>query len=130
MAVKSSYKFAVALLWLSLISYLFFLPGSALPKDDLFDDIQFDKWVHIGFFTILTSLWSWALWLNKRGSFVLLFMVTVVYGLLVEIGQDRLVINRSFDGYDLIADSVGSVLGILVYTKKINPCRNRGRNQN
>ena len=130
MAIKFKYKLSLALGWLSLISYLFFLPGSALPENDLFNYVQLDKWIHISFFIILICLWSWALLLNKRKSFIILFISAVTYGLLVEICQDRLVINRSFDVYDLVADSVGSFLGIGLYIKKINPCRNRGRNQN
>ena len=118
--MKRPYRLAIALIWFLFISYLFFLPGSALPTDDWMDKIWFDKWVHIGFFSVLSFLWCWALPVSSN-RFILFFLSTVVYGLLVEICQDQLIINRSFDLLDLLADSIGSIIGIWVWYKKNKP---------
>jgi VanZ family protein len=53
--------------------------------------------------------------------------------LIVEVIQHFFVANRSFDVTDVVGDMVGSVGGWLLWRylyKKIDPCRNRGRNQN
>jgi uncharacterized membrane protein len=111
---------------------LFCLPGSALPKEDLFSKIWIDKWVHIGIFTTLLFLWCGVVVPGHFKSYLLLIFFAVLYGYLIEVIQDRFIPNRSFDWGDLLADFVGSVIGLLVWRryKKIDPCRNRGRNQN
>lgn len=109
-----------AIAWLVLVSVLFCLPGSALPAAGWMGAIQLDKWVHIGIFSVLCFLWSRALNLNKTFSLMLLAVVAIIYGFGVEVVQDRLIVNRSFDLYDLMADGVGIALGLvaLKYIKK------------
>ena len=117
--MKKPYKTAIALTWFLFINYLFFIPGSALPSDDWMDKIWLDKWVHIAFFSLLSFLWCWSLVLRKK--LLLFFGLTVFYGLLVEVCQHQFVSNRSFDLLDLVADSIGSSVGILVWRKKNKP---------
>ena len=126
-------KFLLAVAALVFFSFLFCIPGSAIPKDDWLDKIWADKWVHIGIFISLIFLWSNALEINTTKGFFILVFVAVLYGLAVEIVQDKLVANRSFDLGDLVADFVGCLGGVWLrrrYIKKIDPCGNRGRNQN
>jgi VanZ family protein len=42
---------------------------------------------------------------------VIIFAAAVAYGILVEVIQDQLVTNRSFDLTDWAADIIGSVAG-------------------
>jgi VanZ family protein len=123
----------VAVSWLLVISLLFFLPGSALPKENWLDRIHFDKLVHVGLFAILIFLWKSSFnWNFGSYNWFLLFSA-LLYGFLVEFIQLWWVPNRSFDLYDVLSDMTGSVIGLFVWLrvyKKINPCRNRGRNQN
>ena len=123
----------LAIAWFVIISFLFMLPGSALPTDDWLHQIHFDKWVHFGFFFILLGLSCKALDTGNQNIFFWLIIGAAVYGLLVEACQHFLVKNRSFDLGDWVADTVGALAGIWFYKryiKKIDPCRNRGRNQN
>jgi VanZ family protein len=111
------------LLWLTFITILFCLPGSAFPKADFLSKIWFDKWVHIGFFTVLLFLWNWAFRLNKRGDFYLILLLAILYGFLIEVVQHYLIINRSFDLGDLVADTIGSLVGLWTWSlyKKNRP---------
>ena len=91
-------------------------------------------------FSILVVCWCWAMlrWNNSARVLILRFTVIAVcglaYGIAMEYVQRDLVVNRSFDRTDIIADAVGCLLGWLFgryrFIKKIDPCRNRGRNQN
>jgi VanZ family protein len=130
--MRQNRKLLLPILALIFFTILFCLPGSALPKEDWLSDIWFDKWVHIGIFITLLWLWCRALKLERSSAYIIAIMVAVAYGLSIEIIQDRLVTNRSFDLGDLLADFIGSMLGVWLWVryKKINPCRNRGRNQN
>jgi uncharacterized membrane protein len=96
---------------------LFCLPGSALPKEDLFSKIWIDKWVHIGIFTTLLFLWCGVVVPGHFKSYLLLIFFAVLYGYLIEVIQDRFIPNRSFDWGDLLADFVGSVIGLLVWRR-------------
>ena len=118
MIVSSRNRIVIALLYLVFISILFCLPGSALPKNNWLSKIHFDKLVHIGFFLVLVVSWLWALKLFKKGIVVLLISAAV-YGLLVELVQDRLIANRSFDLGDLVADMAGALAGLWFWNRYI-----------
>jgi VanZ family protein len=111
-------KTFLAVLYFMFISVLFFLPGSVLPKEDWLSKIYFDKWVHVGFFTVLLFLWLWALMPGKRGAVWVLAMA-ILYGIAVEFIQDRFIPNRSFDLGDWAADSFGSFAGLWLWGRYI-----------
>jgi VanZ family protein len=96
--------------WL-FISWLFMLPGSALPTNNWFSKVYFDKWVHIGFFIALVFLLLSAI---KR--FVQIrwmpMGIAISYGFIIELIQHFFIPNRAFDLGDWIADTAGAFLGL------------------
>jgi len=123
---------ALAITWIILMSILFFLPGSAFPKEGWLDEIFFDKWVHFGLFAVLLFLWRFQ-FPKTAGYDYVLIALAAIYGLGVEVIQHYWIPNRSFDLFDVVADTIGGVAGLWLWAhlyKKIDPCRNRGRNQN
>ena len=105
----------VAIGWLIMISILFFLPGSALPKENWFDKIYIDKWVHVGLFAVLIFLWRSSFNWDINSYNLLLLLAAVLYGFLVEVVQLNWIPNRSFDMYDVLSDASGSIVGLLVW---------------
>ena len=101
--------------WLIFISILFVLPGSALPREHWFDKIYVDKWVHVLFFAILLFLWRSAIQQGSRIHSYILLLLAFLYGLTVEFVQENWVPNRSFDWFDVLADIIGSVAGLLLW---------------
>jgi VanZ like family len=108
---------AVAVSWLLIMCVLFFLPGSALPKEDWLNSIYFDKWVHVGLFAVLIFLWRSAFNWNFTEYNWVLILSALLYGLLVEFIQRQWIPNRSFDLYDVLADTTGSIVGMLVWLR-------------
>jgi VanZ family protein len=113
-----------AIAWFLLATFLFTLPGSAFPKENWLDKIwMFDKWVHIGLFGGLAFLWSGALARIKKIStpmqqlFVWIALGSSVYGVIIEYVQKYFIPNRSFDIGDILADTIGSIAGLVVATK-------------
>ena len=96
---------------------LFCLPGSAFPKEDWVSKVYFDKWVHIGIFTVLLFLWCRVLGLSRIRVYILIVLYAIAYGFLIEFIQDRFVDNRSWDLGDVAADLVGSIFGIWVWVR-------------
>ncbi|HTM91138.1 MAG TPA: VanZ family protein [Flavisolibacter sp.] len=107
----------VAITWLLIISILFFLPGSALPKENWLNRIYFDKLVHIGFFGLLLFLWRSSFNWNYGGYHWRLLSLALLYGFFVEFIQLWFVPNRSFDLYDVAADMTGAIIGLSVWQR-------------
>jgi VanZ family protein len=105
----------LAVTFLVCITVLFFLPGSALPKETWFSKINIDKWVHVGFFAALYFLWRTAFDLRRKHYSIILLTLIIIYGLLVELVQKHFVPNRDFDLLDLLCDATGSILGLIVW---------------
>jgi VanZ family protein len=79
------------------------MPGDGLP----YEVSNRDKLIHISIFLIFGFLWRM---LGYRVLVVLL--AGAVYGFLIEVWQGVMPINRSYDLYDALADTVGTILGI------------------
>ena len=105
----------VAIIWLLFITFLFMLPGSALPENNLFIDLQFDKVVHVCLFAALLFLFRSSFALEADYYPAILMILALCYGLGIEYVQQNFVSNRSFDGYDVVADMIGSLVGLLVH---------------
>lgn len=107
----------VAIGWLLIMSILFFLPGSAFPSENWLSKIYFDKLVHVGLFAILIFLWRSAFDSQSPGYNTILILSAILYGLTVEYIQRYFVPNRDFDLYDVIADTLGSIIGLFVWLR-------------
>lgn len=93
----------------TLIIIAVLLPGSKVPDVGIGG---FDKLVHIGMFAV----WAVAVRFdfNSRSfPFVPVFFAGLLFSVLTEVLQ-LLVEGRSFDVYDMAADAIGLVLGLLV----------------
>ncbi len=115
--IEKNWK-TLAIVWFVFISVLFFLPGSALPKEDALDKIYFDKWVHTAFFFILIFLGRYSLpvFSTKANRNILLLALTYAFG--VELIQKYFIPNRSFDLGDVLADMVGSLVAVVFWTRR------------
>ena len=109
-------SFGPAILWLATSVVLLTLPGSAFPKENWLDKIWADKWIHIFLFGVLAWLWCFAFyktWPNTKllNFFIATTLFCICYGTVMEFVQKYCVVNRSFDIGDIIADSIGAILG-------------------
>ena len=123
---RSTVFFILALGWFIITTWLLVLPGDDLPGPGFFNiDIPWmDKWVHIGLFSImafLTCLWIYKKQVqvsNWKKYFIICGLVCLGYGIAMEFVQKYYVPGRSFDPGDIVADGVGSLLGVLYILKK------------
>ena len=82
--------------------------GCSIPGDGLPHALtNKDKLLHVAIFSLFGYLW------RRMGYSVWsVLLAGAAYGLLIEIWQGVMPINRSFDLYDALADTVGTVLGL------------------
>ncbi len=117
-------KFLPGIAWFFLVLILICLPGDDLPKvGDWMSAIYFDKWVHVGMFSVLAFLFmipfckSDMTRINKW-SFIIKIAISIsIWGLTTEFIQKFFIPGRSFDLLDWAADSVGVVLAVFVCRK-------------
>ncbi len=120
--IKPSFLFPI--LWLLISTLLLTIPGSAFPKENWLDKIWLDKWVHIGLFSIMVTLWCWAMLkiyssgTRLRTIFIWIGLAGLIYGIGMEFVQKYFINNRSFDGGDIVADAVGCGLGVFFSRKR------------
>jgi VanZ family protein len=113
----------LAITWFIILTVLLCLPGSVLPQESWLDKIYFDKWVHIGLFGGLVFLWCGVAGKSKnffksvQQIFVWITLIGCVYGIAMEYVQKYFIPNRSFDVFDIMADTIGSIAGLVVATK-------------
>lgn len=75
-----------------------------------------DKSVHFLMFGIFSLLWLLAWRTFSPWHPLLMLLVTIAFGYFIEWLQYTLYfLHRSFDHYDVLADAIGGVLGILVF---------------
>ncbi len=107
--------------WFLFSTYLFCLPGSAFPDSDWLIQIQFDKLVHVSIFSVQVFLVCWGYWGRTKSPasafttpFVLFTLTAVAFGVVIEFLQDGYIPNRSFQIGDIVADCLGSSVGLLL----------------
>ncbi|MBI5327813.1 MAG: VanZ family protein [Deltaproteobacteria bacterium] len=106
--------------WLPAAAYMAFIYYlSSVSYDDLpVPDVwNIDKVIHLLEYAFLAVLWARAINATKkdyRGFTIAAFLITFVYGISDEIHQ-FFVPGRFFDPFDIAADGLGALAGILVY---------------
>jgi len=117
-------KFLPGIAWFFLVLILICLPGDDLPKvGDWMSAIYFDKWVHVGMFSVLTFLFMIPfcksdMTRTNKWSFIIKIAISIsIWGLTTEFIQKFFIPGRSFDLLDWAADSVGVVLAVAVCRK-------------
>lgn len=116
-------SFWPAIFWSAIIIILLSIPGSDLPEETSFLSIPyFDKWVHLGIFALFVVLWCW--YVNARrpatrrtGSFICITIIAILLGYIMELVQKYFVPNRDYDLWDVVADAVGALAGLLISLK-------------
>ena len=118
-------KFIPGIAWFFLILILICLPGSKIPTVETWlNDIYFDKWVHTGLFAVLVLLFIYPVTRLsisqpvKKNTAIKIAIAACIWGLTTELIQKFFVPDRSFDVFDLGADSLGVLAGYIWCRKK------------
>jgi VanZ family protein len=111
MQIKGALLIAIA--WTVLIASSCLMPASAF-KAFTFDSIfQLDKILHLTLYYVFIVLWSLvSKVITVRQKYVLL-IVGIAYGVLIEVLQASMSLGRSYELDDIIANTIGCVLGVL-----------------
>ena len=116
--LESKYLLFICIIYSVFITVVFLMPAKEIPK--LFNFyIQIDKLIHVFIFLILSFLWL--LFVNNLSNdskpvvLLLIMVVCLIYGILIEVTQELYVSSRGAEVLDVIADLVGTGLGLLFF---------------
>ncbi|MCT3763621.1 VanZ family protein [Elizabethkingia anophelis] len=93
------------------LTYLLLKPGSE-EGEHYFLFPHFDKVGHAGVFFGLGFLLIAAF---PKLKFITYIQIMLCFGFLIEILQDEMHLGRAMEGLDVVADTVGALIGYLVY---------------
>ena len=121
--INQSVRFILVIVYVGCIAALSLLPPQDFPQLPLFEG--FDKVVHFMMYFIFSLLFSWAMKTELNYLRLLLIIpITIGWGVFMEIMQLEMHLGRSFDLYDMLANSIGVSFGILIFvfvTRKSHP---------
>ncbi len=120
--------FIPALIWAGIIAFMSLLPSTKLPLNVL---VVPDKIIHSIIYFVLTQLLVLAFiyrnkLINKEGlilnSFFISALISLMFGILIEIAQEKMNIGRSGDWKDVLANLFGIVIvyPIVIMVHKTN----------
>ncbi|WP_323757731.1 VanZ family protein [Roseivirga sp.] len=111
-------QYWASLSWAIVLAVLMLLPQDSFPESKL---LSYDKIAHLGVFGILSFL----VLLGKRNNknkvrlenkyLLSSLTICVVYGLVLELLQS-VVPGRMTDIYDLLANTIGAIVGVVVFS--------------
>ena len=110
-------SFVPGILAFIVATLLFCLPGQEFPEAGWLENLQIDKIVHVGLFAVLVVLWCLPIAAGKERVTQPLVGITIafiLYGIAIEFIQLEFIPHRSFDLMDIVADTVGSLIGLFV----------------
>lgn len=110
-------RFIPGIAWFFLLLFLICLPGSDIPPvDNWLSYIYFDKWVHVGLFSVLTFLFIYPMskldltLAFKKNTAIKIALAAWIWALTTEFIQKFFIPDRSFDIFDWAADSFGILI--------------------
>lgn len=107
--------FGLAISWTVLIAVLCLVSFGDLPSTNIKGA---DKYVHSTLHFVFTMLWGLYVSLKineiKVSQIVRIVVFSICYGLLIEALQETLTQTRHADVYDVLANSAGALLALLV----------------
>jgi VanZ family protein len=116
-------KFTPGIIWFVVVLVLIWLPGKDLPESEFLFKIDFDKFVHVGMFGLLTLLFCWPFYKTDVPRqkliryFIIIALLASAFGYGCELIQKYWAEGRSYDLMDWIADSVGA-LAAYIFCRK------------
>jgi VanZ family protein len=102
--------------WTLLIAFLCLISFNDIPDIEV---KSADKFVHAIFYFVLVMLWGIYSMLKldeiRVPKIILLVIGAVLYGILLEVLQGTLTATRHADAIDVLANSIGALLALMVF---------------
>lgn len=103
----------IAEIWTILIAVVCLVDFNKMPSISIKGA---DKYVHFSFYFIFTLLWF--LYFRKKNeqqdAILKIFIAALIFGSLIEIAQETFTTSRHADVYDILANTTGALVAIII----------------
>ena len=114
-------KYWKSIVWAIVILILCGLPGNEVSKVKFIDIPYFDKFVHLSLYLVFTLLLISDNNSKRKSNevsvkaIILATIAAIIYGILIEVLQKYLFINRGAEIWDEVANTLGVLIAIFCY---------------
>lgn len=112
-------RFLLTILWMIFILILCLIPSNHLEKLRFhWMPEYFDKIVHFSFYFILIILMTSAFIKSNyvlKHALLISLIISIFYGISIELLQKYATSTRHYEFNDILANSVGSTVGLILY---------------
>ncbi|OFX48079.1 MAG: hypothetical protein A2046_05880 [Bacteroidetes bacterium GWA2_30_7] len=117
--IKVFVKYRFSIIWAIIILVLSGLSGDTVAQISFLNIPHFDKIVHAGIYFILCSIIIYESEFFKSKytakALSLIALISIMYGIIMELMQEYVFIKRSNDLFDIIANSTGAAFSIFAF---------------
>ncbi|WP_342032615.1 VanZ family protein [Flavobacterium keumense] len=120
--------FWIALCWTGVVSFFCLTSSNDIPTVNI---PNLDKFVHAFFYFVFTILWFlfFKKQVKKKNQFKFLVVAvcfSLLFGIGIEILQDKLTTTRSGDCFDVLANLIGTIIAFsfVLFAKQIKKNQN------
>ncbi len=117
----------LSVLWTIVIVVLCCIPGQAIPDASFLDIPHFDKIVHFGLYFVLAIITVKGFAVQnclqqlRAYPYIYTLLYAFILGTVIEFLQHNLIPFRSGDGWDMLANILGCLAGIVCIQLRIAP---------
>lgn len=113
-SIKQWLRITLSLIYLTIVAFLSLLPPNDLPDIPLFPGA--DKIVHTCMYLGLAWLACWSMHAEVKWKwYYIIILFSISWGIMMEIFQFLMHLGRSFEFYDIVSNSIGTLIGVLIY---------------
>ena len=105
-----------AIIWTAFIASSCLLPASVFKPFSFQSLLDLDKIIHLTLYFFFVQLWALSNENLTQKYKVVILISGIIYGALIELLQSAFNNGRSFEIDDMIANTVGCILGIMLLT--------------
>jgi VanZ family protein len=113
--------FLAPLFWASTILFFSTIPAEDLPNFSFWRLFSFDKVIHaamyglLAFLVMKAALRQYSSWYLRYNAVKVTAIGVTAYGALIELYQELLLTDRYGDWMDVLANLIGTILGICIF---------------
>ncbi|MCX6237767.1 MAG: VanZ family protein [Bacteroidia bacterium] len=113
-SIRQWLRITLSVLYLGCIAFLSLLPSNDLPEISLFPGA--DKIVHTCMYLGLAWLACWSMHSELKPKwYYLIILFSIGWGAMMELFQFLMNMGRSYEFNDIVSNSIGTMIGVLIY---------------
>jgi len=117
--ITDFFQYWKTIVWLTIVFFLSTMTVPDVSSVPLVNIPHFDKIIHFSMYFILATLWMLDDFKKTKAfrmfNLIIIMIFSISYGLLMEVVQQIIVQDRTGDILDVLANTIGVIIAILIF---------------